>query len=190
MLLMFCAIEDAKTARFIEDLFLLTKDGLFYYANSILHDEHLAENAVMSAFQIIINNPQYLKYKDPIENKAYMMVIVRNCARNYQRIYQREIFCLDETIPADEVSLEDMVINKLEFEHIKQLIAQLPQKYQDTLFLRYEVEYDFDEICDVTGITYDNAKQRVSRGVRNVKKLIQREVKSFERRSRKQRAAK
>lgn len=172
MLILICAIDDPVTVSRIEELFLRTKDGLLAYAQSIVQEEHLAEDIVQSAFKIIIARPHLLKYEEAIKNKAYMTVIVRNLALNYLRDHKKEIPDIIDR-PADIPNPDEVLIQEESLLYAKEIIAQLPKNYQDAIFLKYEMDYSNVEISELLGISYDNVRQRVSRGLSKVRKSFE-----------------
>ena len=172
MLVFICAIEDAETADHIAELYLETKDALLRFAQSIVQDRALAEDAVHSAFQIIINRPQLLRYKEAEKNKAYMMVIVRNLSLNYLRDHKRECLGMSDG-EAEGPTMDDALFNKEDFLYAKEVLGQLPKTHQDAIFLKYEMGYDNEQIAQLLGISYDNVRQRISRGLRKARTMME-----------------
>lgn|GEM_PF-2089798 len=168
MLTLIHAIQDPVMANLIEELFRQSKDALLAYSESIVREPAAAEDVVQSAFQIIVDRPQLLKYDEASRNRAYMMAIVRNLALNYLRDHRKEIPAEMEPAAAGP-SLDELLIQKEAFLYAEAVISQLPKNYQDAIFLKYEMDYSHEEISRLLGISYDNVRQRMSRGLRRAR---------------------
>ena len=64
LLLLLSPDENISSEKTIEALFFQAKDTLVFYAHSLLQDEHLAEDIVQTAFQIVLAKPHLSKYTD------------------------------------------------------------------------------------------------------------------------------
>lgn len=69
-------------------------------------------------------------------------------------------------------SPEGKLINKLDADHLKTLVAQLEPDYQTVIMMRYIDELAVTEIAEILGITANVASVRLHRGLAQLKKIL------------------
>lgn len=137
---------------------------MHYVANSILHDFHLAEDAVQTAFFKIAKNIH--KFYTPIcpQSKSFVVIIVRNVC--FTMLQKESKQAQDEL--TDEVACsntpESELLTKSTMEQLVAAIQQLSPVYRDIITLRYLHDLSLNEIASLLDITKDSAKKRLQRG--------------------------
>ena len=72
----------------------------------------------------------------------------------------------------DEKEIIDILNEDFQREDIKVALSSLPEKYKVVLFLKYVENKTNQEISQILSISIDNVRQRASRGVKMLKKLL------------------
>lgn len=100
--------------------------------------------------------------------KAWLFTICRTVIADSYRDRQKiETVSLDQT----DFEFESPKETESEFDAVKPL-AGLPEKQRRAIEFRYFEELSFDEIAQRLGTSPHNVRQLISRGVRNLKKLL------------------
>jgi len=139
-------------------------------------DEEKAQNLTNDAFMKVLD---YLQNEKDIGNfRAFLYQTARNLIIDFYRTRNHEALPInefvEENIPAKE-DMEKKVDIKLEIKRVKEAVKKLPDTYQEVVILRFVEGMSFKEIAQITGISEDNAKQRAHRGIKKIKKYIEKE---------------
>lgn len=78
-------IEDESDKDKFERLYLNYRQTMFYAANRILHDTHLAEDAVHQAFLRVIDHLDKINENDGHKTRAFLVVIVEHLSIDLYR---------------------------------------------------------------------------------------------------------
>ena len=178
MFALIMAIENEEDREKAAALYKLYCGTMLYIANSILKEPHLAEDAVSKAFLKIIHNLEKIKTIDCYQTRGFVVIIVRNTAYDILRQRNR-----NKTIPFEEYMVssisEEPVLDKVSAREacnkIAECITKLNKNYSDILYLKIEMDYSYDEIGEILGISRENAKMRMSRAGKALKKLLRKE---------------
>ena len=73
-------MEKDERSEKIEQLYSLYRNVMFYTAERILRDHHLAEDAVQKAFLKVLDNLHKISEIDCNKTRAFLVIIVRNVA--------------------------------------------------------------------------------------------------------------
>lgn len=185
MLFFIMAIENDNDRGKMEKIYELYYGTMLHIANSILHENHLAQDAVSEAFIRIINNLEKINAIDCYQTRGFVVIIVRNISLNMLKHKNR-----NKTTPLDDyieyVESEETLFNDDLFdnitikearEEIAAAIAKLNKNYSDILFLKQEYSMDNAEIGKIFGLSHDNVKTRLSRARKALKqKLLKGEI--------------
>ena len=85
MLIYLSLIDSQEDISKFENVYNTYKNRMYYVANSILKDSHLAEDAVHMAFLRIINNLDKIGDIDSHKTKGLVVIIVKNIAIDIYR---------------------------------------------------------------------------------------------------------
>ncbi|MCQ1528796.1 RNA polymerase sigma factor [Lutispora saccharofermentans] len=169
-------IESSDDKSKFEQIYINYRQTMFYVANSILKDEHLAEDAVHQAFIKIIENLDKINEIKCPKTKGFIVIIVERTAIDIYRKRRRQY-----TIPFDEVifGAEEMAAGAdRSFEEvgnssIAAAIAMLPINYSSAIKLKYSHGYTDKEIAKILSISEENVRKRIARGKKRLAKILE-----------------
>lgn len=158
----------------IEQLYNRQKKIMYYTALKILHDPHLAEDAVHESFIKIMKHPPRFKYLSDPQTTSFCVIVCRNTALNMLKKESRIKIVDHAELDNYECvsSVEDTVIENISAENITQLVLSLPEHYKDVLYLYYNAEYKVKEIADILNISVEVVKKRLQRARAELLKQI------------------
>ena len=145
-------------------------------AKGIIPDHALAEDAVSDSIMTIIKNLHKITDISCHKTKAYIVIIVRNCAIDLLRKQKNHLEELidDFDLPDNNPSMLDALSAKESFDRIVSHIRALPKSLSDALYLSVVLEHSNEEIAKLLNISNDAVRQRLSRGKAKIKiKLAQ-----------------
>ncbi|HFL3113362.1 TPA: RNA polymerase sigma factor, partial [Clostridioides difficile] len=90
MLIYLAMLELEEDKVKFEKIYEKYRQIMFYVANKILKDDHLAEDAVHNAFIRIIKNIDKIDEVDSPRTKAFIVIIVERIAIDFYRKRKRE----------------------------------------------------------------------------------------------------
>ncbi|HOP12117.1 MAG TPA: sigma-70 family RNA polymerase sigma factor [Oscillospiraceae bacterium] len=169
-------IDDDEDRTFFTQLYQNNEKLLFIIANGILHSQAKAEEAVQDTYVKAIEHLAQLKGKSSEEQKAWLIVVVKHVSVNFMK-REKKI----EYFDFGENKFERYTIDfsgEINYNRLKQLIRELPDAYQNILYLRFVCEWSYSEIAAELGINVNLVGTRVLRGREIlIQKLKQEEIK-------------
>ncbi|WP_347488488.1 sigma-70 family RNA polymerase sigma factor [Desulfoscipio sp. XC116] len=90
MFALITTIENEDDRYKVTQIYKLYRGIMLYIANSILHESHLAEDAVSEAFIRIINNLERIDTIDDQKTRAFVVIIVRNISLDLLRRHRNQ----------------------------------------------------------------------------------------------------
>lgn len=151
---------------------------MLYIADSILHDIHLAEDAVSEAFIKIMNNLEKINIVDSYRTRGFVVVVVRNVAldmlRRQKRMQMISVEDYSDSIGYEEPDFANITAKEA-CEMIEGCISRLNKNYADILYLKMEFECSYEEIGKILGINQENVKTRLCRARRALKTELEKE---------------
>ena len=156
--------EDKK--RF-EELYYTYRNLMYKAAFNILQNPQDPEDALQDAFINIAKNFSKISDIKCPQTKAFVVIIIRNISYNVlkKRKRRRETDTdIDELeIPDKKLQPDEAALDKYSVELLEKALQQLPSKYYDIIYLTSYMDYSIKEAANLLGISYDNAKKRLSR---------------------------
>lgn len=146
---------------------------MFSEANKILHDSHLAEDAVHQAFIKIMNNLHKIDEENVPATRSFLVIICKNVAiniynsRQYLNNNAEDIENLE--LPSTQMSPEDIAIEKDSIQRIANAINELPEIYRAAVILKHYHNYNREEIAQILDVPFETVKKRLHRA----KKLLE-----------------
>ena len=111
---------------------------LWYLADQILHDAHLAEDAVQETFLALANHMNRVKDPRSRETRNFLGTIVRNKAIDIVRRQKKiKVESYEEWEGQAGEDLLELYLQKESRERIFQAIDRLPEEYRIALEYRY-----------------------------------------------------
>lgn len=167
---------------FVEQLYIEHGGELLQIAKGILGNEEDAEDAVQTAFTLII---KYLKRIQNLGNTekisficqkqlAYCIVIVKNVSRKlYVKQDKRTLSAIEEvayTLADTDPTPEQLVMHSEEVTQLKDRIQQLPQSLSRPLMMRYFDDMRIKDIALHLGISENLVSKRIQRALQALAK--------------------
>lgn len=153
-----------------ERIYIKYRKIMFYTAERILNDRHMAEDAVHQAFLRIINHMEKIDEADCHKTKAFLVIITEHIAIDiYRKRKQEDTLSFDEfeIYISGGASFEDEVIDE-----VSEAVLKLPINYSTVLKLKFYLGYSDFEIAKILDITEDNVRQRISRAKKKLSELL------------------
>ena len=155
----------------IEQLFNLYSDLMLWHAYYILKDIPTSEDAVSEAFLRAIKIIEKINELDCPKTRKLMVIIVENISKNiYSRRKREALVDFMEIDIENESSLDDFYDIEIK-QDMDNILKRLPVDYANILVLTSD-EYSTKEIAEILDINYDNARKRLLRAKKLLKKLI------------------
>ena len=171
MLIYLSLLDSEEEISKFELIYSTYKKQMYYTANNILKDSHLAEDAVHNAFLRIINNLEKIEDINSHKTKALIVIIVKNVSIDIYRKNKKE---RDNTIFIDD--LDDIngydEINKNNLGYLEIAISKLHENYKQVFLLKFSHELTDNEISEILDIKPDNVRKRISRGREKLKNIL------------------
>lgn len=174
LLIYLSAIEDRREkSRF--RLFYEKYAGLVYYTARQLTDNPTEiEDIVHETFLRLISQFASVRTENEKETISLVYTITKYCAIDYLRKNRRELYL--EELPKDEILAqetdEDFMIDKMYINNIMDAIEKMDPMYAVPLQLKTD-GYILKEIAAFLDITEENAKVRIHRARKMLKKELE-----------------
>ena len=155
----------------IEQLFNLYSDLMLQHAYYILKDISTSEDAVSEAFLRVIKIIEKINELDCPKTRKLMVIIVENISKNIYNQRKREaLIDFTEIDVENESSLDDFYDIEIK-QDMDNILKRLPIDYANILVLTSDGS-STKEIAKILDINYDNARKRLLRAKKLLKKLI------------------
>ena len=169
-----CQAHDSK-AQF--EIYKMYSKPLYNTAYRIVKHEAEAEDVVQEAFLKAFKNMNSFSQKVPL--MAWLKRIVVNESIEHQKKIKRYDFDAQHKLEQEHALVEDEAAvavdtSALSSTVLKEAIQQLPEREQLIVSLHLIEGYDYDEIQEITGLSYANCRTSFSRA----KKRLQNELKN------------
>ena len=168
-------MEKDERSEKIEQLYSLYRNVMFYTAERILRDHHLAEDAVQKAFLKVLDNLHKISEIDCNKTRAFLVIIVRNVAITMYNRQKKQAIPIEEIERLETESPQspfDTVASRDSVEAIAGYIGQLDKKYADVLNLKLYYQYSDTEIAGLVQTSPENVRVRLHRGKRKLAALL------------------
>lgn len=152
-------------------------DFLFNYGKKITADEDIVLDTIQDIFFDLIRNRRSLGSTDNI--RLYLLKTFR---RKLIRTLEKEKKLgpissnIEESRPEITFSIEEQIIRNEESAQKTKLIAEalklLNPRQREILYYKFTCGFDYPEICELMSISYDTARQLVSRTIQTLKKSL------------------
>lgn len=147
-------------------------------ARSILHDYHLAEDAVQNALSGIAVSFSKIPSEDPDAAHTYFLSCAKHAAlrikKTAAKIPTTEITDLTSLAEDDDPTFETIARSE-DYDRLLSAIRQLDEIYQDALLHYYVFDQRVKEIAKLFGEKPSTIRQRLSRGRKLLTELCRKE---------------
>jgi len=151
-------------------------DFLFFYGKKFTTEEDLVLDTIQDLFYDLIKYRKTLSETDNI--RLYLLKSFRrkllHGIENKKKLarldfdYNLEpgiVFSIEEEMITDEEQSRQI-------KFIKQGLQELNAKQREVIYYKFTLGYDYDQISEIMSITYDSARQLVSRGINSLKRFM------------------
>jgi RNA polymerase sigma factor (sigma-70 family) len=151
-------------------------DFLYGYGRKFSKDDSLILDTIQDLFYDLIRNRKNLGTTDNI--RLYLIKSFRRrLIREIQRSRKQNIFQFEgEHVDCEFFSIEDDWVNAetqdRRSKYIHQALLALNVKQREILYYKFYCGFDYDQICEIMFISYDSARQLVSRAIQSLKKSL------------------
>lgn len=174
-------LETGEERSEFEKLYYTYRNLMFYIANNILHDQHLAEDAVSETFIKLAERFDKILELGDINGKrtkAYVAASVKNTALNILKKEKHTIS--DEDIQIEfsndrELDALEQIIEAESYESVQKEFNNLPDDFKQILQLSAIYEHDLKTISTELGISKETAKKRLYRARLMLKERLKNE---------------
>ena len=156
-------------SRALENIYRQHVHALIDYGSRFTPDTPLVEDAIQDLFIEIWKNKKTVGDTDSIIR--YLLVSLRRklfrMLKKKSRVSTDEIpFQLDATIESDWIKTEMQIERN---EKLRLALEQLSKKQKEAIYLKYEMDMSYEEICQVLDINYQSVRNLVSRGIKSIR---------------------
>ena len=162
-------IEDEAQHHTFEQLYYRYRGLMQHCAEALLHDAHLAEDAVNIAFMQIAQNMDKIDQVESSRTKRLMVTIVE---RKAMTLYARQSREYQRTVSMEEVGDVATALEEEPQLALEEAILKLPLAYQQVILLKYSQEYSAKEIAAILGYSVSKGEQMLSRGRRKLREML------------------
>ncbi|NQY05834.1 MAG: RNA polymerase sigma factor [Flavobacteriaceae bacterium] len=149
-------------------------EAMFNVSFRIVQDIYVAEDMMQEAF--IKAFSQLDRLNDPKMFGSWLKKIVINNSLNYIHREKKNTF----NVSIDEVLYKvedepDLYIDSSDakLKEVLNAIRELKDNYRIVLSLHYIEGYDYEEIVEITGMSYSNCRTTISRAKESLKKKLE-----------------
>lgn len=178
MLTIITTIDNDNDREKVAEIYRLYSGTMLYIADSIIHDIHLAEDAVSESFLKIIDNLDKIITVDCYRTRGFVVIIVKNTAldilRRKKRMQSVPIEDYNDNFGYEEPAFDNLSVQDA-CNTIAKCISRLCRNYSDILYLKIELECSYEEMGKILGISHDNAKMRFNRARKALKEELRME---------------
>lgn len=158
-------------------IYLNNIDFLFFYGKRFTSDEDFILDVIQDLFYDLIRSRKNLGETDNIRLyllKSFRRRLLREIG-NRNKITSRN----NELNPVHEIvfSIEEELITNEEQSRkiglIRKGLKELNPQQREVFYYKYTLGYDYGQICEIMSISYDSARQLVSRGINSLKRFME-----------------
>jgi RNA polymerase sigma factor (sigma-70 family) len=151
-------------------------DFLFFYGKKFTPDEEFILDMIQDLFCDLIKYRKKLGETDNIRlylMKSFRRKLLRGIESKRKSLTLNHNYNLE---PEIAFSIEEEMITDEEqsrrIKFIKLGLQELNAKQREIIYYKFTLGYDYSQICEIMSITYDSARQSVSRGINMLKQFM------------------
>ncbi len=153
----------------------------------IVKDTYVAEDLLQDTFVKAVDVLRSGRYNDEGKFLPWVLRIAHNMAIDYFRREKRYPNIVFEdgnnvfnTLDFAEDSVQEMQIKTETYNHLRDLIKQLPDSQREVLVMRHYEDMSFQEIADATGVSINTALGRMRYALINLRKMMSKHSPSYD----------
>lgn len=148
------------------------RKSMYKVAFGILHNKYDTEDAVHEAFLCIANNLDKISTLSVPKLKSYFVIIIRNASLD---IYRRNMKMSEKSSDIDDndIPIDVDFFEKIDYNRIIDMIAQLPEINRDAMSLFYVQHLSVKEIAAMFNTSKSVIYKRLDKGKKLLKELLE-----------------
>lgn len=146
----------------------------------LVKDRDLANDIFQETFIKVIKTLRSGNYNEEGKFLSWVLRIGHNLVIDHFRglkrmpmVYDTEEYSVFDTIPLEDINIEDKMIAEQIQTTVRVLIEQLPYDQREVVIMRHFANMSFKEIADATGVSINTSLGRMRYALINLRKLIQ-----------------
>jgi len=171
MLLFLAAIENEEVRSVMEMICEEYLEDMVRSANSILHNEYDARDAVQNAFLRMLNHVDQLQKLTDHQTKWYAVTAAFNAAKDIYRVKKKR-----NEIPIDEdIVMADQLESYETKDLVEKMILKLSSKDQEMLLLRHVYGFMYAEIGEMLNSSEEAVRKAIKRAETKLEEMCKEE---------------
>jgi len=158
------------------EIYEKNKSVMLRYALKITNNKETAEDAVHDAFLSTIKHKEKYFALPGRDLRNLLVIITKNkcidLLRKGNAFIDEPIDEMENTIPSEDIPIEEELILSEVYELIKKHVASLDEKSRLVLEMRYLCDMSYKEIGEQLGITPKHVDTRIQRAKEKVRKMV------------------
>ena len=171
MLLFLAAIENEEVRSVMEMICEEYLEDMIGAANSILHNEQDARDAVQNAFLRMLNHTDVLQGLTDHQIKWYVVMAAFNAAKDVYRIKKK----LNEIPISDEIDDADQFEKYETKDQVEKMLQKLSAKDREFLILRYVYGLKYAEIGKMRDLSEEAVRKTIKRAEAKLEEMCKEE---------------
>lgn len=167
-------VETDEEKSLVEELYIKYEQAMYRTAFSILHNKHLSEDAVHTAFVRVIKYLEKISSIPGNKRGYYLIIIVKNVSLAMMKEQNKYDDSKDISgfydIEAPD-SVEDEALSDISLQALVNALHELPDIYYEPLYLKLVLDVSISEISDLLGINPNTVRQRIYKAKMKLRKI-------------------
>jgi RNA polymerase sigma factor (sigma-70 family) len=160
------AAAPARMALDFEALYRATRDDVFAYVATLLHDRSAAEDVTALAFERAFRKRKSYDSRRGSQ-RAWLFGIARNAALDELRRAKRS-----EPLTTEPASPDEELERTLRRAAVRTALAAMPARDRELIALKFHAGLDNAELAEVLGVTVSNAGTRLHRALTKLREIL------------------
>ena len=160
------ASAPGRIALDFEALYRTTRDDVFAYVATLLHDRSAAEDVTALAFERAFRKRKSFR-PDRGSERGWIFGIARNAALDELRRLKRSAPLISEPAAPDEEP--ELALRRAA---VRTALAALPARDRELIALKFHAGLDNSELADVLGVSVSNAGTRLHRALTKLREIL------------------
>jgi RNA polymerase sigma factor (sigma-70 family) len=149
-----------------EALYRATRDDVFAYVATLLHDRSAAEDVTALAFERAFRKRKSFDSRRGSE-RAWLFGIARNAALDELRRLKRTA-----PLAAEPAAPDEELERTLRRAAVRTALAALPARDRELIALKFHAGLDNAELAEVLGVSVTNAGTRLHRALNKLREIL------------------
>jgi len=164
----------------LQELIIRHERKIFTSIYLLVKDRDLANDIFQETFIKVIKTLRSGNYNEEGKFLSWVLRIGHNLVIDHFRslkrmpmVHDTEEYSVFDTIPLEDINIEDKMIAEQIQSTVRAMIEQLPYDQREVVIMRHFANMSFKEIADATGVSINTSLGRMRYALINLRKLIQ-----------------